>query len=95
VTVVTGKIMIMEAESPPPIRINPPWIIIIVVGIGTVIIFRPEVKLFTREEGISIFHLSQQFGLFSYNFTGHGDLLPLTENIWVKIVVSEDQESSF
>jgi hypothetical protein len=88
------KIMISETESPPEIRIIPPWVIII-VGKWSVIVFGPKIDLLTREERISIFHLAERFSLLSYNFTRHGDLSSFLEDIWIQILVSENQKSSF
>jgi hypothetical protein len=88
------KIIVSETESPPPIRIIPPWVII-VVGRRPIIVFGPKIDLLTREERISIFHLTERFGLLSHDFTRHGDVSPSPEDIGIQIFVRENQKSSF
>ncbi len=87
--VMMGEIVITEAESPPPIRITPPWVII-GVGIGTVIVFRPKIDLFARKDGISIIHFAERFDLLSKNFTRHSDLLPTTEEVRIQIFIGKN-----
>jgi hypothetical protein len=82
--VMVGVVIIMDTETPPPIRIpSPPWVIVGVgiVGIGAVIVFRPKIDLFARKERISIIHFTERFDLLSLNFTGHGNLFPCPEDI--------------
>jgi hypothetical protein len=74
------KIIITETKS--PIRITPPWVIII-VGIGMVIIFRPKIDLLARNNGISIIHFTERLGLLSLNFPCDGDLFSSPEDIGV------------
>ena len=64
----------------PPVRITPPWVII-VVGIRTVIVFRPKIDLFAHHNGISIIHFTERFDFFSYQFTRYSDLLPSPEDV--------------
>ena len=78
--VMMGKIIITKADSPSPIRITPPWIVVI-VGIGRVIVFRPKIKLSAQEEGISVIHFAERFDHLSLNFTCDGDLFPSPEDI--------------
>jgi len=69
------EVIITETDSPSPVRVTPPWVII-VIRIWMVIIFRPEIDLLAQEDGISVIHLAERFDLFSLNFTCYGDLFP-------------------
>jgi hypothetical protein len=80
VGMIMRKVIITETDSPPPIRVTPPWIII-VVRIGTVIVFRPKIVLSAQEEGISVIHFTEGFDLLSLNFACDGDLFPSPEDI--------------
>jgi hypothetical protein len=82
VGMIMGKVIITETDSPPPIRITPPWIIII-VRVGMVIIFRPKIDLFARNNGISIIHFTERLGLLSLNVPCDGDLFSSPEDIGV------------
>jgi hypothetical protein len=76
-------IVVMEAPSPPPIRITPPRVLI-VIGIWIVIIvLRPKINLFARNDRVPILHFAERFNLFSYNFTSHGDLFLPSVNVRV------------
>jgi hypothetical protein len=85
-TVVMMAVVII-AESPPPIRITPPGVIIpprvIIGGIWTVIIFLPKVDLFAQKKGIPVFHLTEGLDFLSLNISGHCDSSPSPENIGV------------
>jgi hypothetical protein len=80
-------VVVIKSESPPPIRITPPWVIIpprvIIVGIGTIIVFLPKIDLLAQKKWISIIHLAKRFDLLSKDFTGHGDLPSSAEEVRV------------
>jgi len=78
--VIMREVIITETDSPAPIRITPPWIIII-IGIGGVIVFRPKIVLPAQEEGVSVIHLTEGFGLLSLDFTCDGNLFSFPEDI--------------
>jgi hypothetical protein len=74
-------VVVMNPKSKsPPVGVTPPWIII-VVRIGTVIVFRPKIVLSVQEEGISVIHFTEGFDLLSLNFACDGDLFPSLEDI--------------
>jgi hypothetical protein len=79
-------IVVIESESSPPVRITPPiriappWIII-VIGIGLVIIYRPKIDLFARNNRISIIHFTERFNLLSCHFTRHCDFSPCPKDV--------------
>jgi hypothetical protein len=87
--VVTGIVMIMDTKAPPPIRITPPWVIV-GVGIGAGIVFRPKIDLFARKEGVSVVHLTERLDFLSLNFAGYGDSSPSPEDIRIQIVIREN-----
>jgi hypothetical protein len=87
--VVIVVIVVIESESSPPIRRTPPWIIII-VGIGLVIIYRPKIDLFTRNNRISIIHFTKRFNLLPLNFTRHCDVSPCSEDVRIQILNNEN-----
>jgi hypothetical protein len=68
-----------KSESP-PIRITPPWVIIR-IGIGLVIGYRPKIDLFARNKGVSIIHFTERFDLLPYHFPCHGDLFSSSEDV--------------
>jgi hypothetical protein len=60
--------VVIIAESPPPIRITPPWVIIVVrVIVNWIIIFLPKVDLFAQKEGIPVIHLTKRFDFLFLN----------------------------
>jgi hypothetical protein len=77
---VVMMVVIDPKSESPPIRVTPPRIII-GVGIRAVIVFWPEIDLFTRNNEISIIHFTERLDLLSYHFTCHSDLFPSPEDV--------------
>jgi hypothetical protein len=81
--------VVIHSESSPPVRITPPGIVI-VIGIGLVIVFRPKVDLLGGNKGISIIHLAERFDLLSCDFSCHSDLFSSPEDVGICIVIDEN-----
>jgi hypothetical protein len=84
-----GGIVITESKSPPPIGITPPWVIIR-VGVGWVVIFRPEINLFARKKGIPILHFTEKLDLLPENLTCHRDFPTLLKEVRIQILIGEN-----
>jgi hypothetical protein len=86
--------MVDDAESP-PVGITPPGIRGVVVRIGVIIIFFPQVDLAAQDERIAVVHLAQGPDPFSLNFTRYGNLSSPAEDIRVQIFFEGNQKPSF